>query len=145
MVLDFKILLYSIIHSPYFIDVQFIKCYSTDIMSIRENIELYGSLDLESNKHLQMNIKPSHIQANPMLILWKVRHSINLSNWKIMFQLWDLNMVPLPYSAFEVLLQHPKLAPDDVYIRWTQEQELIFEGTLGELRRESNNTDGSGK
>lgn len=44
------------------------------------------------------------------------------------------NNVPLPGSLIEALVNSPELLPDDVLIRWTQEQHLLIEATLGQLR-----------
>ncbi len=44
----------------------------------------------------------------------------------------SFNNVPLPDSLIEALVDHPELFPDGILVRWTQEQDLIFEATLGE-------------
>lgn len=46
------------------------------------------------------------------------------------------NYVPLPDQLIKVLIDHPDLAPDSTIVRWTQEQELFLESTLGELRKQ---------
>ena len=46
----------------------------------------------------------------------------------------SFSYVPLPHALIQALIDHPELAPDSMFIRWTQEQDLIWEGTLGELR-----------
>ncbi len=46
----------------------------------------------------------------------------------------SFNNVPLPDSLIEALVAHAELFPDNILVRWTQEQDLIFEATLGELR-----------
>ncbi len=44
------------------------------------------------------------------------------------------NHIPLPYALVAALISHRDLFSDDILIRWTQEQELVFEATLGQLR-----------
>ena len=44
------------------------------------------------------------------------------------------NYTPLPDHLIQALIDHPDLAPDETLVRWTQEQDLILETTLGELR-----------
>lgn len=46
----------------------------------------------------------------------------------------SFNNNPPPDSLGEVLVKHTELSSDDVVIRWTQELDLIFEATLGQLR-----------
>ena len=46
----------------------------------------------------------------------------------------SFNYVPLPDSLLEALVEHAELFPDDILVRWTQEQDLYFEATLGQLR-----------
>jgi hypothetical protein len=35
----------------------------------------------------------------------------------------------------QALIEHPELASDETVVRWTQEQELVLESTLGDLRK----------
>ena len=37
-------------------------------------------------------------------------------------------------SLIEALVNHPELVPEDVMVKWWQEQHLIGESTVGELR-----------
>jgi len=46
----------------------------------------------------------------------------------------SFNNVPLPDGLIEALIIHTELFPDNILIRWTQEQDLIFEARLGQLR-----------
>ncbi len=46
----------------------------------------------------------------------------------------SFNNIPLSDSLIEGLMNHPELFPDDIRLGWTQEQDLILEATLGELR-----------
>ncbi len=46
----------------------------------------------------------------------------------------SFNNIPLPDSLIEAMVEHPELFPNDILIRWTQEQDLILEATLGQLR-----------
>jgi hypothetical protein len=44
------------------------------------------------------------------------------------------NLVPLPGILIETIANHPELVPDDVLIRWTIEQDLLLDTTMGEIR-----------
>lgn|SRR5574341_122871 len=109
-------------------------------MSIRENIELFYPLDLE--KYLETlrgeyGAQPHPAQPNayivedlPFYVPRNVGDHISILGF---------NKIPLPYSAIQVLVNHPELVSDDVIVRWTQEQDLILECTLGQLREWKNN------
>lgn len=109
-------------------------------MSIRENIEVYHSLDLD--KFLEIlkceygSIKhPSQAEVFIVDNLSFYSPTYSLDHVSIL----GFNNFPLPYTIVQVLIDHPDLIPDNVFIRWTQEQELIFECTLGELRNKQIN------
>jgi len=105
-------------------------------MSIRENIELYPSI-LELEKYLNILTKEFGAQEHPAqegafmadgIPFFSPRESGDH------LSILGFNKIPLPYSVIQALVDHPELASDDHIIRWTQEQELIFECTLGDLR-----------
>ncbi len=103
-------------------------------MSVRENIELYGlqnsaeyvdilSGEFGANKHLN--------QENAYVV---ERHSFYAPRpVEDHFSILSFNNLPLSDCPIEALADHPKLFPDGILVRWTQEQELIFEATLGQL------------
>jgi hypothetical protein len=43
---------------------------------------------------------------------------------------WKINSSTLPNSLIEALADYPELFPHGILIRWTQEQDLIFEAVL---------------
>jgi hypothetical protein len=45
------------------------------------------------------------------------------------------NMAPLSQILIQAVISHPELVPDQIFIRWTQEQDLIAEGTLEDFRQ----------
>lgn len=105
-------------------------------MSIRENIEVYHSLDLDQflkilKREYGSIEHPS--QAGALIVdnlsFYSPRYSIDHVS------ILGFNKIPLPYTIIQALVEHQELAPDDAVICWTQEQELILECTLGELRK----------
>jgi hypothetical protein len=109
-------------------------------MSIRENIELYHSLDLQ--KYLQILSEEFHAQQHPSEPNAYMAEGLPFYQPRQLgdhISILGFNKIPIPDSVVEALIQHPELIPDNALIRWTQEQELIFEGTVGELRQHPNN------
>jgi len=108
-------------------------------MSIRENIEIYHSIDLDRFLEVLKSEHGSaeHPSQSGALIVDKLSfYSPRRLGDHI--SILGFNGIPIPDSVVEALVQHPELIPDNAFIRWTQEQELIFEGTLGELRQHQN-------
>src|SRR5688572_8317905 len=104
-------------------------------MSVRENIELFCNLNL--TKYLEVLNQEFEAQTHPTqpdafivegLPFYRPRDQDDH------ISILGFNKIPLPYPLLQALIEHPELASDDTVIRWTQEQELIFESTLGELR-----------
>jgi len=104
-------------------------------MSVRENIELYGLSDEEQCVEILLNefgaVKHPN-QADACILKSVPFYVPRLAEDHI--SVLSFNNTALPDSLVEALVDHPNLFPDDILIRWTQEQELIFEATLGELR-----------
>jgi hypothetical protein len=104
-------------------------------MSVRENIELYG---LQDTRRLAEVLRSEfgaieHPRQENAYIL----ENLPLYSPRVIddhISILSFNNKPLPDSLVEALVKHSELFPDDVLIRWTQEQDLIFEATLGELR-----------
>ncbi len=104
-------------------------------MSVRENIELYGLEDAEQYVEVLSSefgaARHPHqddayiLEQQPFYAPRPVDDHISILSF---------NNRPLPDSLIQALVRHPETFPDDILIRWTQEQELLFEATLGQLR-----------
>ena len=104
-------------------------------MSIRENIELYGLADPEHDGQIvaeESGATQHPRQANGYILDGLAFHAPRLAGDHV--SVLSFNDVPLPHSLVDTLVDRPELFPDHVLVRWTQEQELILEATLGELR-----------
>jgi hypothetical protein len=104
-------------------------------MSIRENIELFGNLD--STKYLDVLNQEFRAQKHPAQEDALIVDGLPFYEPKDQddhISILGFNKIPLPYSLLQALIEHRELASDDTIVRWTQEQELILESTLGELR-----------
>lgn len=103
-------------------------------MSIRENIQLHGKLDIEKYLELlQAQVHPDQenayvVDGTPFYKPQEVEDHI--------FILGFNNML-LPYSLIQILVDHPELISDSAVVNWTQEQDLILKDTVGNLRRKS--------
>ncbi len=104
-------------------------------MSVRENIELYGlehaeqfvellSSEIGATKHPRQE-DAYVLESLPFLAPRRMEDHISILSF---------NNVPLPDSLIEALLDHPEFFPDGILFRWTQEKDLLFEATLGQLR-----------
>ena len=105
-------------------------------MSIRENIELFGNLD--STKYLDILNQEFKAQEHPVQDAALLIDGLPFYEPKDLgdhISILGFNKIPLPYSLLRALIEHPELAPDNPMVRWTQEQELISESTLGGLRK----------
>ncbi len=104
-------------------------------MSVRENLELYGLQD--EGRYVELRTSEmgatKHTDKADAYIMERLpfyaprRVEDHLS-------ILSFNNAPLPDSLVDALVDHPELFPDDVLIRWTQQQELILEATPGHLR-----------
>ncbi len=104
-------------------------------MSVRENIQLYGEVNNERYiQTLQVEYGAAKhprerrayiVEGLPFYAPRQTPDHISILSF---------NNSPLPDALLEALVLHPELFPDDVLIRWTQEQDLILEATLGQLR-----------
>ncbi len=104
-------------------------------MSVRENVELYGLRNTEKlDEVLESDYAtlkhPSQENAYTLENLPFYPPRLIDDHVSIL----SFNNLPLPDSLIEALVDHTELFPDDILVRWTQEQDLIFEATLGELR-----------
>ena len=106
-------------------------------MSVRENIELDGGIDNERYVHtLKVEYGATRLsrESQAYIVEGLPFYAPRLAQDHL--SILSFNNLPLPDALLEVLVMHPELFPDDVLVRWTQEQDLILEATLGQLRGE---------
>ena len=104
-------------------------------MSVRENIELYGLPDEEEYVKVltsEFGAAKHPNQADSYMLEGLPFHAPRPADDHL--SILSFNNAPLLDSLIEALVDHHELFPDDILVRWTQEQDLIFEATLGQLR-----------
>ncbi len=104
-------------------------------MSVRENIELYGLQDAQPLVEVlasEFGAKEHPRQSNACILDYRPFYTPRSAEDHIF--ILSFNNSPLPDSLVEALVDHAELFPDNIRIRWTQEQDLILEATLGQLR-----------
>ncbi len=104
-------------------------------MSVRENIELYGVQNEE--QIVEILVDEFGATIHPRQEGAYVLESLAFYEPRLVedhISILSFNNNPLPDSLSEALVDHTELFSDDVLIRWTQEQDLILEATLGQLR-----------
>lgn len=104
-------------------------------MSVRENIELYGLTDPQHDGQAlaESSGAVKHPSQRDAYVLDGLPfHGPRPAGDHL--SILSFNNIPLPDSLIQALTEHTELFPDNVLIRWTQEQELILEATLRELR-----------
>jgi len=105
-------------------------------MSLRENIQIFHHFDLDT--YLEI-LKAKHgardhpAQSGSYLLEGLPFYKPKQTE-EYIFVL-GFNNAPLPGLLIEALVNHPELVPDDVLIRWTIEQELLLDTTMGEIRK----------
>ena len=105
-------------------------------MSIRENIQLFHRVD--PTEYLRVLVdeygaQPHPRQQNAFLIdglPFYPPQQVDEYTFVLGF-----NMVPLSHTLIQALISHPELILDNVLIRWTQEQDLVAEGTVEDFRQ----------
>ncbi len=105
-------------------------------MSVRENIEIYYPLRVE--QFLETLSHEDEAQKHPDQAGAFIVEGLPFYRPRYVedhISILSFNKVPLPYSLLRTLVEHPELVPDDVLIRWTIEQELLLDTTIGEIRR----------
>ncbi len=104
-------------------------------MSVRENIELYGRIDDERYLHT-LTVEYGAIrhpdEKHAYIVEGLPFHAPRAAQDHLV--ILSFNNLPLSDALLEALILHPESFPDDVLVRWTQEQDLILEATLGQLR-----------
>jgi hypothetical protein len=106
-------------------------------MSIYENIRISYPFNAEKyldNLKKELGAREHPAQAdcfligNPELPFYKPRKHADYVS------ILGFNYAPLSVLLIQAIIDHTELVPDDVLICWTQEQDLILEKTVGELR-----------
>jgi len=108
-------------------------------MSLRENIQFFHQINIE--KYLDVLKEEHDAQDHPSqpgaLFIDETHPFYRPQQIDDHLSILGFNFTPLPDQLFQALIDHPELAPDDTLVRWTQEQDLILETTLGELRNQA--------
>jgi hypothetical protein len=109
---------------------------SDTYMSIRENLEISQLLDLKQYTRILLRdfgAEKHPVQEDALVLNDQPFYSPRSTGDHI--SILSFNYAPLPYSLVKALIEHPELVSDYVIVTWTQEQDLVWQGTLGELRR----------
>ena len=104
-------------------------------MSVRENIELYGLPDKEQYIEILTSEfgAARHPSQDDAYILESLpSHPPGLADDHI--SVLSFNNVPLPDALKEASAEQAELLSDDILVRWTHQQDLLFEAILGQLR-----------
>ncbi len=104
-------------------------------MSIRENLELYGLEAPDTYFRVltgEFGATAHPTQANAYLSEGLPFYAPRMGEDHV--TVLGFNGLPLPYSLVNALIVHPELFSDEILVRWTQEQDLVLEATLGQLR-----------
>jgi hypothetical protein len=104
-------------------------------VSVRENIELYGLADEEEfvkvlSSELSAAKHPN--QADSYMLEGLSFHALKPADDHL--SILGFNIAPLHDSLIEAWVDHTELFPNDILIRWTQGQDLIFEVILGQQK-----------
>lgn len=106
-------------------------------MSLRENIQFFHQID--ADKYLDVLRVEHNAQDHPSqpgsFLIDETQPFYAPQQIEDHLSILGFNYIPLPDQLIQAIIDHPELAPDDTLIRWTQEQDLILEATLGELRK----------
>jgi len=115
-------------------------------VSIRENIELsnFGGLD-EYKRILMEELGAKEHPAQPGALMLESFPFYSPREAKEHVSILSFNKVPLPFGLITALISHPELFPDEIVIRWIQEQDVIFESALGVLRKQDAENQNLGK
>jgi len=114
-------------------------------MSLRENIQFFHQIDTE--KYLDVLREDHTAQDHPTqpggFLIDGDQPFYSPQQFDDHISILGFNYIPLPDQLIQALVDHPELAPDDTLVRWTQEQDLILETTLGELRNQAQDENAS--
>ena len=107
-------------------------------MSIRENIEIFHQFDIETYLSVLENefgVRSHPAQPGCYLIDEPGLPFCRPQQMEDHVSILGFNKVPLSDTLLQALIEHPEIIPDRAVVRWTQEQELIIETTIGDLRK----------
>ena len=107
-------------------------------MSVRENIQFFHPFNPDEYLRIlvdEYGAEPYTNQENAFLVEGLPFYAPKKSDEHVF--VLGFNLLPLSQVLIRALIDHPELAPDNTLIRWTQEQELIAESTLADLRHKS--------
>ena len=107
-------------------------------MSIRENIEIYHPIDVDEYLSIlrnEFNARNHPSQTGSFLIGKEGLPFYEPRQVGDHISILSFNTVPLSDDLIQALINHPEIVGDEVVVRWTQEQELIVETTIGDLRK----------
>jgi hypothetical protein len=106
-------------------------------MSVRENIEIFHPLDTKTYLEIlkdeygardHPSQPDSYLIDNPGTPFYEPKEIDDHVS------ILGFNYALLSNLLIQAIIGHPELVPDEVLIRWTQEQDLVLENTAGELR-----------
>ena len=109
-------------------------------MSLRENICIEHPMDIDAYFSIlesQHGLRPHPAQADSFLVGDPGLPFYRPNPGEARVSILGFNYAQLPYELVEVLIEHPELAPDKAVVSWTQEQDLLLQSTLGELRAQA--------
>ena len=104
-------------------------------MSVRENIQIFHQFDIDTYLEIlkSENGAKEHPNQPGCYLVGELPFYKPKQSDEYIFIL-GFNLVPLPGLVIDALANHPELVPDDVSIRWTIEQDLLLDTTMGEIR-----------
>ena len=106
-------------------------------MTIRENIQFFHPVGAE--KYMNVLKEKHGAQDHPSqpdsCLMEGEQPFYKPQQFEDHLSILGFNYIPLSEQLILALIKHPELAPDDTFVRWTQEQDLILEATLGKLRQ----------
>ena len=103
-------------------------------MSIRENIQVFHPIPVIAYLDVLMDAYglENHPQQPGAYLVDGLPFYQPQQSEEYVFVL-GFSMLPLSQVLIQVLVEHGELASEQTLIRWTQEQDLVAEGTLNEL------------
>lgn len=107
-------------------------------MSIRENIEIFHHFDIEEYLNVlkdEFHAREHPAQPGSFLVEEPGLPFYKPKQMEDHVSILSFNGVPLSETLLQALMEHPEMIPDDMVVRWTQEQDLIMETTIGDLRK----------
>ena len=108
-------------------------------MSLHENIQFFHQID--AKKYLNVLREENNAQDHPSqpgsFLIDEIHPFYTPQQIENHLSILGFNYTPLPEELIQALIDHPELAPDETLVRWTQEQDLVLETTLRELRAQA--------